>query len=249
MFLLLVLILTPFTFAIPPVTQASTNDNELTVIYPKTETFKADVPIDFHIHVFNSSGHALNTSKVGCYMHIYNETNNHIFIGNFTQDSNGVDLKVALNSSVMSQGTKSYIISCGGISPQIEQGFLSSSFYTTTDGFAKSSEPSSMFGSLILVPLFFAFLLLFGAFSLAEEHSALRIFLFLLSTLMILLTMHFTLLSVIRFYNFTALQDVIGTTTYWMSWTLTLIVTYFIIYFVWKAFDSAYKGKIERMNY
>ena len=244
------LLVVPFSLSVPPVTQASVADDELTIIYPKNEYFLADVPIDFHIHIFNSSGYALNTSKVGCYIHIYNITNKHIFVGNFTQDSHGVDLKVVLNSSVMNVGIKTYIISCGGISPQIEQGFLSSGFEVTYDGNNKSEGSPVLMGFIVILPLLFGFLLLFWAVSLdAEEHSVLKIFLSLLSSLTIFLSFHFALLGIIRFYYFPELQDLIGSTSYWMIWVFLVILFYYIFYFIVKAFETARSNKIERLRY
>jgi len=212
------------------------------------QTYKINNDLNMFIHVFNSTNGLQITEDISCYYNLYNHQLpgvQQVSTGTLTQF--GAGYNQTLPGSLLNVTGKYAVVSwCNSSSVG---GWIEYDFDVTTDGLPKNSVPSGLFSVLAVIPLLFAFMFLFGAFSLAEEHSALRIFLFLLSTMMILLCLYFTTISVIRFYEFPELQEAIGTTTYWMAWLIVFIVTYFLIYFVWKAFDSANKGKIERLNY
>mgnify|MGYP005847131123 CR=1 FL=1 len=220
----------------------------LEIVTAFRQTHKVNDDLIIHAHIYNSTNGVPVITDISCYYHLYNHqlpNNPHISTGELTQYGAGYNVTVS-GTLINTTGKYATILWCNS---STIGGYMEYDFDVTTDGLPKSTEPSGLIAVFSIVPLLFAFLFLFGAFSLADEHSALRIFLFLLGNMMILLTLYFTTLSVIKFYEFPELQEAVGTTTYWLAWLLVFIVTYFIIYWVWKAFDSAHKRKIERMNY
>lgn len=103
--------------------------------------------------------------------------------------------------------------------------------------------------ALILVPLLFGFLLLFGAWSMSEAHGVLKTFLFMLSTLTFWVSLHFGLTALIKFYDFPEMQELISTTTYWSTWIFVAILCYFAIYMIWIVFHQMAENDKEKLEY
>jgi hypothetical protein len=239
--------------AVPPSSnpvQSSYVASTLTVIYPKFEYYMGGVPVNFHVHVHNSTGFLLNKSLVNCSIHVYNSTEHHVLEAEMVGDSNGVDLYATLNSSVMSVGHKSFIVWCVGNSPQSEAGFVSGSFQVTIDGESKDELSGGFLGVLVLIPLLFGFLLMFWNVSLdSEEHPEFKMGLSLLSAISVWVSLHLGLVVLIRLFDFPALQSVIGTTMYWLVWLFFAFLSYWLINYIVAAFETARKKKIERLRY
>ena len=245
-FLLLLLAMPVLVVAQPPGQVSQQTGLDIATAYPSTHKLGDDFSVQ--VHIYDSTNGLLVNTGLSCSYHLYNHMipdNQHISIGSLSQYGAGYNATVS-GSLFNVTGSYATLIWCNS---STVGGWFEYEFQVTTDGLPKNAEPSGLFSVIALIPLLFAFLMLFGAFSMDEEHSALRIFLFLLSTMMILLSLYFATISVIRFYEFPVLQDAVGDTVYWLSWLIVFIVTYFIIYFVWKAFEGARRGKIERMNY
>lgn len=103
---------------------------------------------------------------------------------------------------------------------------------------------------IILLPMLFGFMLLFGAAIMDVEHGALKLFFMLLAFTMFFVSLHFALVSVNEFYNFGVMESLIGSTTYWVSIVFGVIITYFLIYIFYKGvYLSAQDKKNSRWNY
>ena len=90
---------------------------------------------------------------------------------------------------------------------------------------------------IILLPMLLGLFMVFGAWSLDQEtHAPLRIFLFLMSTVTFWTSMHFGLLSLIEFFEFEALEDMVATTIFWSGWVFGAILAYFMIYLIYLIF-------------
>ena len=115
----------------------------------------------------------------------------------------------------------------------------------------KPMEDNNMIiGMIILLPMILGLFMMMGAWSLdAKVHAPLRIFLFLLSTVTFWVSMHFGLLSLIQFFNFTALEDMIASTIFWSGWVFAIIIIYFIIYLIYILFKGMSKAKYEEIEY
>jgi hypothetical protein len=101
----------------------------------------------------------------------------------------------------------------------------------------------------IIIPMILGLFFLIGSATMSEEHNVLKIFLFLLSILTFFTSGHFALLGIVKFYNFPALQNAIGSTVYWVGWMFALIITYFLIYLIIKIVHTAAQRKKERLEY
>lgn len=104
--------------------------------------------------------------------------------------------------------------------------------------------------AIVLLPLLFGFLIMLGAWSLdGEEHSILKIFLFLLSFIMFYVSFHFGMIAVVKFFDFPELQLLIAKTVFWSWWMFGVIVIYWLVYGFVKVVHLAAQRKEERLRY
>ena len=121
---------------------------------------------------------------------------------------------------------------------------------TTREVIVTDKEQGNMvLAIIILLPILLGLFFLIGAGTMGEDHNVLRMFLFMLSVILFFVSLHMGLLTVIKYYDFPELQDLMGTTTYWVGIVFGVIVTYFIIYLVYKMFTAAANDKAERLEY
>lgn len=120
-------------------------------------------------------------------------------------------------------------------------------WYLTTEG---DSMDKGIISIIIFLPIILSIIFLIGAATLnGEKHPALKIFLFILSIVPFFVSMHLAMVSMVKFYDFQALEEIIGTTTYWVGIIFGLIITYFIIYLIHIGFKQAAQRKTERLEY
>jgi hypothetical protein len=110
-------------------------------------------------------------------------------------------------------------------------------------------DKKDIVAAIILIPLIFSFILLFGAGSMSDEHTVLKISLFLLSIIPFFVSAHFSVLSLIEYYDFPELQTVIGSTVYWIGMVLFVIFIYFLIYILYIAIHQAAQNKKAKLEY
>jgi Ca2+/Na+ antiporter len=104
--------------------------------------------------------------------------------------------------------------------------------------------------AIILLPLLLGIMFLVSGFLLnSDEHKVMRIFLFLLSIPSFLTSLHFGLISIVKFYDFPELQDAVGSTTYWVGLVFFAIISYFIIYLFHWIVNVAAQRKKEKLEY
>jgi len=121
---------------------------------------------------------------------------------------------------------------------------------TTREVIVKSDESNkTMIGIIILLPMILGLFFLIGAATLNDRHSVLRIFLFLLSVPTFFVSLHMGLMSVVKFYNWPELQNLIGSTTYWIGWVFFIIIAYFLIYIFYLAVHEAAQKRREEIEY
>lgn len=224
-----------------------TGGSGLQVAFPDFEWGKSNTAFEIPVHVYDMVDGLVQTTGINCSFHIYNSTGNHVFEGNDVTPSHNYDYEVIINDSVfVNEGFYSVQIYCANANLG---GFAKHNFYISSDGLPKNLAGTGFLSILILIPLIFGLFMLIGGVSMGEDHTVLRIFLFLLSVPMVWVSFHFGMIGLIRYYGLTVLQDVVGTTTYWMTWLFFVLVSYFIIYAIWKSFEVMAQDKEGRMKY
>ena len=104
-------------------------------------------------------------------------------------------------------------------------------------------------GLLVLMPFLLGLALLYGSINLHEDHGILKLFTFLLVPITFFSSMHFALITIIKYYDFPELQNLIGSTVYWIGIIFGVIIAYWFIWILIKAINVAAEKKQERWNY
>lgn len=121
---------------------------------------------------------------------------------------------------------------------------------TTREVYVETKEDSNMIlFAIILLPMVLAVIFILASISMGDDHAVLKIALFLLAPVLFFVSLHASLIALIKVYNFPEMQEFIGTTVYWFGWFLFVLFSYFIIYFIYKAFQMAAQKKKERLEY
>jgi hypothetical protein len=131
----------------------------------------------------------------------------------------------------------------------MEGGFLSSAYLVSYGGQNQNDIAGTPLAYIILIPLVLAMIFLLGSFFLGEEHTALKIFLFLLSFIPVFIAMNYGTAIVAHYYNFQELQNLMGTHVYWMALLFFTILTYFIIYWLYKIIQFTAEKKKKGLEY
>lgn len=84
--------------------------------------------------------------------------------------------------------------------------------------------------AIVISPMLMGFIVLFGTFSLGEEHGVLKTFLFMFALLSFVVSLHFGTLAVIQYYpEFTAFTDLVAKTISWFIMVYILFIFYWLL--------------------
>lgn len=178
-------------------------------------------------------------------------------------ESNGgnatCDIQIYNQTGIMDSGTMlqtglqyRYVISDitrGSYSASINCTKNVTNYYIGECKFKVKEEDNMIIAVLILIPILLSGVLLWGASMLdAEVHKSLRTFLFIFSIIPFFASLHFGLISVVKFYDFPELQNLIGTSTYWIGAILAVILFYFLIYIFYTMVTHAKEQRDTRYD-
>lgn len=241
--ILMILLFIPFCFAVKPIQTTENTLTGLNIIYPKFDFFPLNTNSKLHFHVYNSTFFLLKNTTTSCNLHLYNSTGNHIFETYIPFDSNEMEFYFDLNTTYSQhKGNYGLLIYCNN---SREAGFVSESF---TIGYEPESSGFPL-GIIILVPMLLALMLLIGSFFLGEEHTALKIFLFVLSFIPFFISMNYGLVVLIKYFNFPILENLVSSHVYWITLFLFVLIVYFIIYWIWKIVEFMAERKKNSLEY
>jgi hypothetical protein len=102
---------------------------------------------------------------------------------------------------------------------------------------------------IIVLPVILSFIFLYGATTLGNEHTVLKTFLFLLSIIPVFSSFYFGTTALIKYTSFTALQNAVGSTVYWIGMFFAVLIIYFLIYIFTVAVRQAAQAKKARLEY
>jgi len=251
-FILLSLILFIFSFsfvAATPLKALEGNfDNGLSIEYPNFNTFKQGVDSNLTFSIFNNSNGAFITDSLLCSFKLYNKTGYQLAKIESTTVSNDFDIDIKLDKGNFSnRGEHFYSFKCNTTIGT--GGFIAVPFEVTLDGVTRNPNPIVP-AIIILLPLLFSFLLIAAVKSLdPEEHNALRLFLFLFSIVPFFASLNLGMIALIKYYNFTAMENLIGSITWWSGMFLFMLFFYFMIYIFIIATHQAAQKKEAKLKY
>lgn len=233
--LIAILLVLPVVIAAPPSSVFSAEQvGEISVQYPKFDHHKSGEPFKLHFHVFNETGYPLTNTTTNCTLHVYNHTSSHVIRANATYDGSEWEFAgITLNET----GNYAYITWC--VTTGGRGGYVSVPFEITSDGGPTNIDLWPV-AALILAPILFAFLLLFGASLFdPEEHSALRLFLFLISILMVFVSFGIGAMTSAKYYEWDALTEFLADFSNIAGWgVIVFVILYWLIYFIYKTFKE-----------
>ena len=190
------------------------------------------------IHFTSISYNTTGLVDADCLLQIYDQYQNLTVNQTYANSYDVVNL---------SSGTYRYYTTCNASN---EFATATGTLTVSHDGFPKSSQPSVFLAVLILVPMLCGIVILYGAMSMdSEEHIAFKIFAYLVAATTTYFSFGLGLTAVTRFYDFPMFQENL-TFTWWVIGTLVgLMMTYFILYLIKKAFSIAAQDRAERFEY
>ena len=237
------LLLCASVLAVPPFQSSdSVSGSEFSIVYPKLEAYAAGVNATLHAHVFNNVGMPLTNATTNCTFHLYNQIDKHVLA--VAMDWDVTEWEVDVNSSLMVVGTHPYIIYCDN---STMGGFASGSFVVTTDG--RNEEISFQWILLAFLPLLFGFLLVMGAKLFDPvEHWVLQVAAYLLALVSTFVSAWWAGLTVIKFTEWGAMQEAIGSWTWMSGLMIAVIAVYWMIYVFVKLVNIAAQKKERRLE-
>jgi len=221
------------------------SEGTLSIAWNPDLYIQEDTDFILGFHVFNSTGYSLTNDSANCSIHSYYPNGSGFSLPaeyNSVTHSFYINLTAEMNSE---RGILSGMVHCenGG-----EAGWLTGIAKITKDG-QIPLELTSTHSVIILLPLLFGLICLFGAATLDEEHTALKIGLFLFSFITIFMSLHIGTIFLTYSKYMPDVDEWIGNTTLWLGIFLFVIITYIGFYAFYKMSLHAKQKKNERLKY
>lgn len=249
-FLFLIIISSIFVSSAPPSTPFEDTQGSLYVISAHSPTLKYGDNVILYFNVYSINGTQLNNTQFNCTIHLYNWSDGkHLYEGGLATHSYA-ELEYEINYSLFTHKQNyEYLITCWTLPLKSEWGYSRNSFKLSTTGEIINYEGFAIAVVLILLPLIFAFLLLYWVLHLGEEHTSLKIGLVLFTLTSFFFSLWTATETVIKFFEWDSMQDLL-TTALWIYGLLFFVIfSYWSIYLITKAFESARKKRAEKLNY
>lgn len=233
---------------IPPTTQTNIGVG-LILNYPTDIFYEQNEPFEIHIHAMNSTGKQLNNTEYDCHAHIYDTQQDELgrITGIDCVDCDHVETIFINETYTEKLGTIGYVLYCTSIEGEV--GFVNGVFQITEDSEPKDISGNGVIIMLIFIPLLVALLLILGSSYLDEEHGVLKVVSYLMILPFTWVSFNFGVMSLIRYNGFFEMQNLVGSTVYWMGWVFFALIFYFFVYIIYKAFSMFNQKKKERLNY
>lgn len=226
--------------------QVVADNSGIIIEYPKDQYYQQNAAISLRFRAYNSSNYMLDNTTTTCTLYTCLSDCNSVYKAEMDFNTAQGDFYKNLNSSFTDTlKSKPYLVHCVS---DTEAGFLSASYQVTKDGFPPET-PSGFLTALILLPAILGILFIIGSALLGEDHNIFKMFLFILSPFPFIASFHFGLLAIIKFYNFGVMEELIGSTVYWLSWLLFGMISYWFIYIFIKLVHASAQKKKERLKY
>lgn len=220
---------------------------QLSIVYPKTQCLEQMTAAFVAFDVLDSNLSRLTGTGTDCLFSVTDHQGNAIAGAAATYNTSLGYWYYEL-SAVNTQAADiyNYYVYCNSSSG--ENGFVSDSFEVNPLGDCQS-EDNSPIAILILIPLIFGLMLIFGGMLLdPEEHSVLRIFMMLGALMSYFASSFVGVQALIRYTQATEMQDSIAILIWVFGVLIFVIIAYFFIYAFYKAVQRAAQKRKEMMG-
>lgn len=239
------LLILPIAFSQPPFQEGSGTDG-LHLRISELPAVKVNQAYTLKIHVFNETSGYPITQRASCYLHLYNNSLSHIAEISTNTVDHTFDYELAVSANNFTQeGFYPYIVQCN---TSKNGGFIASYIEATVNGYPRNENPTLLI-AILLLPMIFIGLLLYGSLNMSEEHTPIKITIWLLIPIFFFLSMHFSLLMLVQYYPIAMLQNLVGSSIYWIGILFGVFLTYFIIYLIYTMIQYSVEKKQKKMEY
>lgn len=226
----------------------SGSSSVLSILPPPTDTHRLNESFVLSVQVFNQNGTLLSGNATTCRVSVYNASGDVEEEAALANDS--YYYSATLNGSEVNERAQhTYSVWCAN---GVVGGYVQGYFLMTESGQSLTAINNDFLpvGIASLLPALLAMFLLIGAITLnPEDHGALKIALFLFSMPIFYISVWYSSVAVARYYAVPELLDAIGDGTFYIGIGVFVLILYFILYFIYKAFLYTAGKKDERLNY
>jgi len=239
-----------FVYSQPPFAEEQATLTEgLVVSTPHLNYAPLNTSMEIHFHVYNlSNGVLMNDTLVYCEACLFDLNGTEIIEGQKAEPDGDHFYLYFSDNNITRAGVYAWELHCQANNSKLG-GYTVGYIEGTTDGKAPAERNTTLLGFVLLIPLVVGIIFLVGAATLSEDHTPLRIFLFLLSIVTFFISLHWSALVVIKFFSFDSLINAFGSTTWWIGVSLFIIIAYFVIYLFYKLVHASAQKKEEKLNY
>jgi hypothetical protein len=220
----------------------------LRIAYPQNSIFKQYEDITLQSQVYDDTGVKYSNTTATCDFSLYNSSGSVLI--NKTMNYDGNNFYTVINNSITSNnGRYTYIIQCAttGKGAYISRYFTVTTLGNYTEDYNQNLTP---IGMMLLLPLLLSLIMLIGAATLdGDVHAAMKIGLFLLSSIPFYISLYWGSLVITHYYNIPLLTDAIADGVFWLGIMFVVIITYFIINAFYLLVKQAAQKKEEKLNY
>lgn len=225
-FIFVFIVLSISVLAVKPIPPTQQGGN-IAIESIKLDFFKGNIGnIQFFFHAFNSTGYRLSAPTTNCSVHIYNQSGVHVIEDKASMI--GDDYVVVMGNNItLKPAIYAYIIYCTNI---YQAGYISDSFELAFDNPQNTSIGGYPLAVIMLLPIILAFILLFGAKLLPDDHAILKAAVLVFSLILFLVSFAYSIQVTGRYYNFPSLMTDFGWGMYLIGGFLFVIFTYIVVY-------------------
>lgn len=231
----------------PPQFTTTTSELGYDIIIPKEQYIKVGDDFTFHIHVLNASGYPINNKSTDCFLHVYNNTGNHIINEKMIFDSNNIDFYTFINHTTISApGDYGYIAWCNN---SIQGGYFSEALVYTLTGKADKTNMTIPILLLFLFSVLFYFVI--GGINLymaRDNDEKLSFWLGILSISLGIIT--FAELMVLLYLDYISvdLSGILWINAYVIAFLMSGIGTITTFILIVRMFDDKTKKKFKKWD-
>lgn len=208
-----------------PITPAVSTGG-LQIAYTEQFFYPLNRNFTLFVHVYNSTSSMMTEPSTNCNIHLYNNSGEHLVNSKMEYEASEIEYKFIVDSKLIDNvGIYSYIVTCNGT----EEGFLSTYFRVTTDGY-ELPDDYYLFTFIMLLPMIFGIICIAGIFSLDNDKNdslaPIKILLLLLALFSIVISLMIGITLLDYYFNNPNFSDILSTIVIVITILLTLIAFY-----------------------
>jgi len=218
----------------------------ITIVYPLLNCFPQGQQSVISFDVLDNNFTRLSNSEAECQFYYVDSQGGFITAGNLTYNTTYEYWTYTLNETHTADiGKYMFYVHCNSTSLN---GYLAETVDISSTGGCLNNDLSPLF-IIVLIPILIGLFFMIYSITLGADHIGLKIVLLLGSFVPFIAALHMAMLIVVRFYVFEALEELIGTTTYWFGAVFAVLFFYFLVYVFYKSIQMVNQRKKERLQY